>query len=60
MVSEIAVLRVVSELTVRTQVKAVLYKLDVASQIKAVALAWDNEGAPSKTTHSAAPDVAGL
>ena len=59
-VSEIAVLRVVSELTVRTQVKAVLYKLDVASQIKAVALAWDNEGAPSKTTHSAAPDVAGL
>ncbi|MBB3044236.1 DNA-binding CsgD family transcriptional regulator [Nocardioides soli] len=34
-VSEIAVLRVVSELTVRTQVKAVLYKLDVASQIKA-------------------------
>lgn len=49
-VSEIAVLRVVSELTVRTQVKAVLYKLDVASQIKAVALAWDNKVAPSAET----------
>lgn len=41
-VSEIAALRVVSEQTVRTQVKSVLEKLHVSTQGKAVAVAWDN------------------
>jgi DNA-binding NarL/FixJ family response regulator len=38
-VREIAVSGVVSEATVRTQVKAILAKLDVTSQIAAVGLA---------------------
>ncbi|WP_243057802.1 LuxR C-terminal-related transcriptional regulator [Nocardioides sp. SR21] len=46
-VREIAVLRVVSEQTVRTQVKSVLGKLDVSSQCKAVAVAWDNGWEPA-------------
>lgn len=61
-VSEIAALHVVSELTVRTQVKAVLCKLHVSSQIKAVALAWDNQGGvpSSGTRHSVVPLAAGI
>lgn len=41
-VREMALLRVVSEHTVRTQVRAVLTKLDVSSQVEAVAVAWAN------------------
>ena len=41
-VREVALLRVVSEHTVRTQVRAILTKLDVSSQVEAVALAWGN------------------
>jgi len=41
-VREIAILRGVSEHTVRTQVRAVLAKLGVSSQVEAVALAWRN------------------
>ena len=44
-VREIAAARVVSERTVRTQVKSILHKLEVSSQLSAVALAhaigWD-------------------
>lgn len=41
-VREIALLRVVSEHTVRTQVRAILTKLGVSSQVEAVAIAWRN------------------
>jgi two-component system nitrate/nitrite response regulator NarL len=47
-VREVATLRVVSEHTVRTQVRAVLTKLDVSSQVEAVALAWGNEWGASE------------
>jgi len=42
-VREIATLRVVSEHTVRTQVRAILVKLGVSSQVEAVAVAWGND-----------------
>nr|WP_277602133.1 LuxR C-terminal-related transcriptional regulator [Nocardioides sp. KC13] len=42
-VGEIAKLRVVSEATVRTQVKSILAKLGVSSQIAAVSLAHKAE-----------------
>jgi two-component system nitrate/nitrite response regulator NarL len=45
-VGEIARIRTVSEHTVRTQVKAVLSKLDVSTQLQAVALAWRHGMAP--------------
>ncbi len=45
-VGEIARLRTVSEHTVRTQVKSVLFKLDVSTQLQAVALAWRHGMAP--------------
>ena len=50
-VREVAALRVVSEATVRTQVKSVLGKLEVGSQLSAVALAhaagWDASRIPA-------------
>ena len=52
-VREVATLRVVSEATVRTQVKAILRKLRVGSQLSAVALAvsagWESEAAVAGT-----------
>jgi len=53
-VREIALLRVVSEHTVRTQVRAVLTKLGVSSQVEAVAIAWRNGwGAASDSRRTA-------
>lgn len=49
-VQEIAQLRDVSEHTVRAQVRAVLAKLGVSSQVEAVAMAWDNGWDTSSTT----------
>jgi DNA-binding NarL/FixJ family response regulator len=49
-VCEIAAQRFVSEATVRTQVKAILFKLELKSQLAAVAAArdggWDPEALP--------------
>ena len=52
-VGEIARLSIVSEATVRTQVKAVLAKLGVSSQLAAVALAHHCGWVPCDVTHVA-------
>jgi two-component system nitrate/nitrite response regulator NarL len=52
-VREVATLRVVSEHTVRTQVRAILTKLEVCSQVEAVAVAWGNEWGASRHLRTA-------